>query len=218
MPLLESRMSEVVKSNNSNGPDREVNEAPEMVDMQDLLHYICVEEYDAFFQEYFKQTTIIAIRKGFELAVRSYTHEKVANRFCREFYPKLRRTVNRYAYGFTTYQKVYMSSLYLGATLHLPVVVYEICVDVHKKWGFLFYGKESYKKIRISSKATIMYLSKKVKKLMYFIIRDALVRTVITSPIFDRFLCSNQAAHEIATFMLQLLSDTTLVNMLQIHR
>ena len=211
-------MSEVMQGNNSNGSSNDVDDPPEMVDIQDLLHFICVEEYDTFFREYFKQTTIIAIRKSFELAVRSYMHEKIANRFCREFYPKLRRTVNRYAYNFTTYQKVYMSSLYLSTTLHLPVLLYEICVDTHKNWGYLLYTKENDRKTKVSSKATVMYLTKKMKKLVYFVIRDALVRTVITLPIFDGLLCSNQPTHEIATFMLQLLSDSMLVSILQIQR
>ena len=211
-------MLEAAKSNNVNESGVEDYEPPISIDLQDLLRYVCVEKYDAFFSEYFKQTTILAIRKSFELAVRSYMHEKVADKFCREFYPKLRRTVNRYAYGFTTYQKVCVSSLYGGTTLHLPGVIYEICFDLHKNWGYLLYGNENTKKMKVSSKATTIYLVNKMKKLAYFVSRDALIRVVITLPLFDSFLCANQASFEIATLLLQLLSDSMLVNVLQINR
>ena len=218
MPLLESRVLEATQAVGTIAKETEDKEPPEMIELQDLLHYVCVEEYNTFFREYFKQTTIIAIRKSFELVLRSYIHEKVADRFCREFYPKLRRTVNRYAYSFNTYQKVCISSLYVGTTVHLPGVIYEICSDAMTHWGFLLYGQENINKTKFSSKATVMYLSKKTKKLLYFVVRDSLIRTLITLPIFDKFLCSSQPSHEIATLLLQLFSDSMTVNFLQMSR
>ena len=135
--------------------------------------------------------------------VRMMSSEKFADKFSRDFYPKLRRTVNRYGtYSFTTLNKVFKSGMYSAVPFYMPVVVFKAAGHCG---GFLY--RFLHNEVDISDidlDDVYAFLCDNLKSFCYNVLRDTLIRSFLLT--VDPVL--NPAINELAFVGLTVVVDT----------
>ena len=134
--------------------------------------------------------------------IRSLASEKFADKFSRDFYPKLRRTVNRYgAYKFTTLGKVFIGGVYTAIPFYTPQFILQSASHIG---GFLYrFLCHEVDFADIDFDDVYVFTRDKLKKLCYMVLRDALIRSSLL--MIDPFL--NPVANELTFVGLSLITD-----------
>ena len=132
-----------------------------------------------YLKEFSKQISILSIRKVFEKVIILTCPEKVADKFCREFYSKLRRTIQRYSYSMITYSKIFKATTCISLTENLPTLIYDFGVESGSFMYKYFWGEANF--VDIDYEDVLDYCSKKLMLLGYYITRDSLIRMVLVS-------------------------------------
>ena len=169
--------------------------APKMPPSVDLRCEIESAIEESFAAEFSKQMTLVAIRKLMLKVIRSSASEKFADKFSREFYPKLRRTVNRYGtYNITALRKVFTSGIYAAIPFYMPSMVLQAASHIG---GFLYrFFCHEVEFGDIDFDDVYVFTRDKLKRLCYLVLRDAMIRSSLL--MIDPLL--NPASSEL-TFM-----------------
>jgi hypothetical protein len=146
---------------------------------------------EIYLPEFAHQIGVVSIRKVFEGIVRKLCSDKVADKFCRDFYPKLRRTIKRYRYGLTTYSKVFTATSFISFTENVPFLIYDLLLEAGSFLYQYSFGEIDFEDIK--PKEVVELCGKKVKLVMYNVTRDALIRAVLVgiTAVFDSSVLLN---------------------------
>jgi hypothetical protein len=153
--------------------------------LNEAVHNLQIDpkpELDKRFKEDFlpsfaRQVGVLTTRKVFQSVIKSLCSEKFADKFCRDFYPKLRRTMKRYGNGFVTYSKIFSAASFIALNEHVPFLLYEVLVEM----GSLYY-QYSFNKIDSDMQEDLIdKISKKTQKMAYMVVQDASIRTLLVA-------------------------------------
>ena len=150
--------------------------APKIPPYIDIRSEIESALQSSFAPEFTRQITLIAIRKCILQVIRSNATDKFADKISREFYPKLRRTVNRYGtYSFITIGKVFKSGVYAAVPLYFPQIIFDAACQ-----GTVFLYKFFYREVELNDidfDDMYAFFCVKMKNFFYMMMRDAIIRT-----------------------------------------
>lgn len=132
---------------------------------------------EIFLPEFVREVGVLTTRKVFQSVVKRFCSDKLADKFCREFYPKLRRTMKRYGNGFMTYSKIYSAASFIALTDHVPFLLYDVLIEM----GSLYYRYSFGEVDSDRQEDLIEEFSKKTQLMAYNVVRDASIRTLLVA-------------------------------------